>query len=129
MVEVVVDVTRMRIRKPFRTAIKWQFVASVAVAVMSATLAGAEGFLSAILGGGIGVAGMLAFAIVSNAHCPTPEAAVRLAIRAEATKIFVIVLLLWLIFSAYAGMVALAFIGAFTVSILLSGVAFAVSDG
>jgi ATP synthase protein I len=107
----------------------WQAVATAVIAVLSATLADLDGFLSAVLGGSIGVAGVLAFALVSSGDCAAPSDAVRLAVRAEAVKIAVIVLLLWLFFTVYAGMVVLAFIGAFTVSVLLSGVAFAVSDG
>jgi F0F1-type ATP synthase assembly protein I len=52
---------------------------------------------------------------------------VRVALRAEGAKVLVIVVLLWLAFVAYRDMVVLAFLGAFVVSVLLSGLAFAVS--
>jgi len=51
----------------------------------------------------------------------------RVALRAEAVKILVIVLLLWLAFAGYREMMVLPFFGTFVVSILLSGIAFAVS--
>ena len=51
----------------------------------------------------------------------------RVALRAEAAKVAVMVLLLWLVFAAYQSMVVLVFLGAFVVSVLLSGLAFAVS--
>lgn len=84
--------------------------------------------LSAVLGGGIGVAGVLVFALVSRPRPgSTSSSAMRVALRAEAVKVLVIVVLLWLSFVSYHHMVVLAFFGAFVVSVLLSGLVFAVS--
>ena len=105
----------------------WQVAASVAVAVVAGVTAGRQGFLSALLGGGIGVIGVLVFALVSRRGLGSSGSAVRVALRAEGAKVLVIVVLLWLAFVAYRDMVVLAFLGAFVVSVLLSGLAFAVS--
>jgi len=106
----------------------WQLAASAAIAMAAAGLAGIHGFLSAVLGGGIGVAGVLVFALMSPSRGLSPGHAVRKALRAEAAKVAAIVLLLWLVFSAYRGLVVPAFMGAFIVSVLFSGIAYAVPD-
>jgi F0F1-type ATP synthase assembly protein I len=105
----------------------WQIVASVAIAALAGVVAGLHGLLSALLGGGIGVMGVLVFSLVSRRGVGSSSSAVRVALRAEGAKVLVIVVLLWLAFVAYRDMVVLAFLGAFVVSVLLSGLAFAVS--
>ncbi len=105
----------------------WQAAASVAIAIVAGVVAGRQGFLSALLGGGIGVVGVLVFALVARRGAGSSSSAVRIALRAEGAKVLVIVVLLWLAFVAYRDMVVLAFLGAFVVSVLLSGLAFAVS--
>lgn len=117
----------MEIRRPFRLVLSWQGLATGVIAILSGIAVGGEGFVSAAMGGAIGMAGMLAFALVSMRRPETPGDAVRGALRAEAVKILVIVLLLWLAFAGYRGMMVLPFFGAFVVSVFLSGIAFAVS--
>lgn len=117
----------MKIRRPFRLVLSWQSLATGVIAVLSGIAAGGEGFLSAATGGAIGIAGMLAFALVSERRPETSGGAVRVALRAEAVKILVVVLLLWLAFAGYREMMVLPFFGAFVVAVFLSGIAFAVS--
>jgi F0F1-type ATP synthase assembly protein I len=105
----------------------WQLAASIAIATLAGVVAGVHGFLSALLGGGIGVMGVLVFSLVSRCGVSGSSSAVRVALRAEGAKVLVIVVLLWLAFVAYRDMVVMAFLGAFVVSVLLSGLAFAVS--
>lgn len=106
----------------------WQAVTSIGLAIVAGVLAGSAGFLSAALGGGIGVVGVLVFALFSGPRARSSGGAVRIALRAEAAKVIVIVLLLWLVFAAYRDMVVLAFMGTFMGSVLLSGLGFVVSD-
>ena len=94
---------------------------------MAGLLAGNAGLLSAVLGGGIGVMGVWVFALMSSRGGPGSSGVVRVALRAEAAKVIVIVLLLWLAFAGYRDMMVPAFFGAFMVSVLLSGIAFVVS--
>jgi ATP synthase protein I len=100
------------------------------MAILAGIVAGGAGSLSAVLGGGIGLLGVWVFALLSRRRASGVGStnAVRVALRAEAAKVVVIVLSLWLAFAIYRDMVVLAFFGAFMVSILLSGVAFVVSD-
>lgn len=118
------------IGKAYRATIAWQSMATLAVAVVSALLSGKEGFLSALLGGGVGIAGVLVYALASTRKKTlSPIGVVRSIIRAEAAKIITIVLLLWLVFSVFHGqMKPLAFIGAFIVSVVLSGLTFAMAE-
>ena len=113
--------------RAFRVTMIWQGLATAVVAAAGGSVAGGNGALSGLLGGMIGVAGVLVFALMSARPAASSNAAVRIALRAEAAKVVVMVLLLWLAFAAYQSMVVLAFLGAFVVSVLLSGMAFAVS--
>lgn len=117
----------MRINRAFRLTMAWQAAISVAIAIVAGFVAGWHGSLSALLGGGIGVMGVLVFALVSRRGLGSSSSAVRIALRAEGAKVLAIVVLLWLAFVVYRDMVVLAFLGAFVVSVLLSGLAFAVS--
>jgi ATP synthase protein I len=118
---------RLHIGRAFRAAIAWQSVAIVSIAPVAAIWAGTQGLLSAILGGGIGVVGILIFALMSGGTAPSAGLAMRVALRAEAAKIVAIVILLWLSFAAYREMVVLAFMSTFIVSVLLAGIASAIS--
>jgi ATP synthase protein I len=115
-----------QIDRAFRLTMIWQAAGTITVALLAAFVVGRAGFLSAVMGGGIGIAGLWAFALMSKRRIPG-SGVVRVALRAEAAKVVVIVLLLWLAFAVYRDMVVLAFFGAFMVSVLLSGIAFAVS--
>jgi F0F1-type ATP synthase assembly protein I len=117
----------MQIDRGFRLTIIWQLVVTVAIAVVAGMLVGRGGFLSAVLGGGIGLIGVWVFALMSRRRAAGSGDVVRTVVRAEAAKVIAIVLLLWLVFTAYRDLVVLAFFGAFMVSVLLSGIAFAVS--
>lgn len=117
----------MRLKRPFRLVLVWQCIATALIAMASGLLAGGESAWSAVMGGGIGVAGMLAFSLMAGRRSATTAGAVSVALRAEAVKIGVIVLLLWLAFAGQRDIAVLPFFGAFVVSVLLSGIALAVS--
>ena len=119
----------MGVGKPYRVALAWQGSASLVIAAVAAVLGGFTGFVSALLGGGVGAAGVLVFALVSSlGGTGNPSAVVRVVLRAEAAKIVVIVLLLWLVLSGFHELVVVAFLPAFIVSVLLSGLTFAVAQ-
>ena len=118
----------LRLRRPFRLAAAAQLLVTLLVAAAAASVSGGNAFLSASLGGGVGIAGLLAFAFVARRRSTSAGDTVRVALRAEAAKIITVVLLLWACFSAYAGVSVPAFFIAFILSILLSGIAFAVTD-
>lgn len=119
--------TQVHIGRAFRITMAWQAAATTAVAAIAAVAAGSSGLLSALLGGGIGMAGVLVFALMSARSAASPGGTMRIALRAEAARIIVVVLLLWLVFVLYRGMMVLPFFSAFILAVLLSGIAFAVS--
>jgi ATP synthase protein I len=106
--------------KAIRTVLRWQVVATAALAVIAAVPAGLHGALSAALGGVVSLAATLAFAGMASMSRPdTAGSVVAGALRAEAVKIILIVLLLWLVMTAYEGVVAVAFFGTFIVATVL----------
>ena len=115
--------------KAIRTVLRWQVLATAAMTLVG-LLAGLHGAVSVLLGGLVGVCAGLAFSVVISLSKPDSlGGTVLAAFRAEAAKIGVAVLLLWLVFAVYKHIVALAFIGSFAVSILIFGMAFFVREG
>lgn len=107
----------------------WQSLASAAVAVAGGWWAGWHGALSAFLGGAVNVSAGVVFAMLVRLGRPaTAAATVRTMIRAEAAKITVIVLQLWLILTSYRDVVHGAFIAAFIVTVFVSQAAILIRD-
>jgi F0F1-type ATP synthase assembly protein I len=119
--------------KAFRTVLRWQIVATAAVAAAAGVLAGASGALSAVLGGAINVAagvvygGLLGFGLGAKA-IPDAGATLGAMFRAEAGKILVIVGGLWLALSTYRDIVLGAFFTAFVTTVVVFSMAFFVGD-
>jgi ATP synthase protein I len=106
--------------KAIRTVLRWQAMATAAIAVVAGLVAGPDGALSASLGGLVSLAASVAFAgMVSMSRADSAASVVVGALRAEAIKIFVIVLLLWLVLTTYESVVVVAFFGAFIVATVL----------
>ena len=104
-------------------------IATVALALAAGLAAGEHGAVSAALGGLVGVIAGLAFAVVIQlSKTQSAGGTLATALRAESVKIGLSVFLLWLVLTTYAQVVALAFIGSFTVSILIFSMAFFVRD-
>ena len=119
--------------KPIRTVLKWQLVATGAVAVIAGVWAGAQGMISAVLGGLVNFVAGVAFALVlglGQRARVVPEIGSTLIamFRAEAAKILVIVGGLWLVLSTYKDVVPAAFFTAFTITVVVFSMAFFVRD-
>jgi len=110
---------------PVRATLRWQAGATLAVALVAGLWVGKDGAVSAILGGLITVIAGIAFAVVvSIKNSPTAEATVVTLFLAEGAKIAAIILLLWVVITAYRDLVAAAFFTAFVITVLLNRVAF-----
>lgn len=120
----------LRIRsKPVRRVLVWQVVATVLMAVVAGLLTGIHGAASAALGGTVSVAAGLAFAMVmQSSNMQSADGTIVAALRAEATKIGLAVILLWLVLALYKDVVLIVFIGSFIVSILVFSMAFFIRD-
>jgi ATP synthase protein I len=115
--------------KAIRTVLQWQLIATSVMTVVLGVLAGVHGAVSALLGGLVSICAGLAFSVVvSLSKSDSLTGTLATAFRAEAAKIMIAVLLLWLVFAIYKQVVAVGFIGSFAVSILLFGMAFFVRD-
>jgi len=119
--------------KPFRTVLKWQVIATVAVAAVAGALAGGNGALSAMLGGVINVAAGLVYGWLLGLGLgakAVPDAGIALGamFRAEGGKILVIVGGLWLALSTYRDLVPGAFFTAFVITVVVFSLALFVRD-
>ena len=107
--------------KPLRTVLRWQLYATGAMALGAGAIAGMHGAFSAALGGIVSWAAGLVFAVmVSGGRVRTAGEALRILFRAEASKIMLIIILLWLVLTTYQEVVPVAFFAAFIVSVLVS---------
>jgi ATP synthase protein I len=110
--------------RQFRLIFAFQAAATIAMALLSGWLAGSDGAVSALLGGLVSIIAGLGFALmVANKKNRSAEGVLRDAFRAESVKIVLVIMLLWLVFKVYEGVVAAALIGAFCITILIFGMA------
>lgn len=115
--------------KPLRTVLRWQLYATAAMALGAGAIAGMHGAFSAVLGGIVSWAAGLVFAVmVSGGRVRTAGEALRILFRAEASKIMLIIILLWLVLTTYQNVVPVAFFAAFIVSVLVSQAVMLVSE-
>jgi ATP synthase protein I len=104
-------------------------MATLALAVVAGVWAGWHGALSAALGGLINIAAGAVFTVLLALNpSATATGTVRTMLRAEAGKITVIVLQLWLVLTTYRDVVHAAFFSAFVVTVLVSQAAILVQD-
>ena len=110
--------------QPYVTVLKWQALATGAIALVAYAWAGGHGALSAVLGGLVNItAGVVYAVIVFVGRSRTASGTMATVFRAEAGKILVIILQLWLLLTTYEDVVMAAFFAAFVVTVLLFRVA------
>jgi ATP synthase protein I len=115
--------------KSVRTVLVWQVVMTVLLAAIAGLLAGIHGAASAALGGSVSVVAGLAFAtVMQSSNMQSADGTIVAALRAEAIKIGLAVILLWLVLALYKDVVLIVFIGSFIFSILVFSMAFFVRD-
>jgi ATP synthase protein I len=115
--------------RPFRIVLAWQGGWTIFAASLAGWLAGWHTALSTALGGGIGMAGCLAFAwLVVRNRALTADGILVNALKAEAVKVLVLFGLLAIVLATYKNVVVAALIGSFIVSIVIFGFAFLVRD-
>lgn len=115
----------------FKRMIKMQIIATIVVAVVAYVVSGFNAGLSAMAGGFAAIAGSFAGALVATGksqgdHKNSQQNAGSMLIRllkAEAVKIAVVVLVLWMVFKFFSGLVPLALIFGLAGAALFSGVA------
>ena len=115
--------------KPLRTVLRWQVYVAVALTLVAGWWAGMPGAISALLGGLINVmAGLVYAMMVSGNTANSAGQTLRTLVRAEASKIALIVLQLWLVLTMYHDLAVTAFFAAFVISVLIFPMALLVRD-
>jgi ATP synthase protein I len=115
--------------RPIRTVLCWQALASLACALVAALWSGGNAAWSAAMGGGVTVASTVAYALMLGAgEKSSAVASVSTMLRAEAVKIVVVFVGLWLALTRFHGVVPLALFVTFVVTVLLFRVAFLVRN-
>ena len=115
--------------KAIRTVFRWQACATAAMTAFAGFLWGMHAGLSALLGGLVSMVAGTVFAIVAySGRGASAGSVLRVALRAEAAKIIAVVLLLWLVLATYKEVVALGFLGAFVVTVMIFSAAISVRD-
>ena len=102
-----------------RRVLRWQAIVTVAIAAVSLVW-GFHAALSAVLGGIVNIAAVVVSAVVYAISRPTTAGGTVAALfRAEASKVLVIVVQLWLVLTTYKDVVPAAFLTTFIVTVLL----------
>ena len=115
--------------KPVLTVLRWQLAATAALALGAALVAGRHAALSALAGGFVSItAGLAAALVASMGNAKSAGGIVLSALRAEAVKLGLAVLLLWIVLVNYAEAVVGVFVAAFIVTMLIFAMAFFVRD-
>ena len=119
--------------KPIRTVLRWQLIATAAVAAVAGVWVGWQGALSAALGGLVNVSAGIAYALLLGLGLRVTRGSdvgtsLVAMFRAEAGKLLLIVAQLWLVLSIYKDVVPAAFISAFVITVVVFSMAFFVRD-
>ena len=117
-----------QLSKPIRAVLRWQIVVTALIALAAGSVWGVHGAVSAVAGGLVSVMAGLASAFVASRSTKSTGGILAGALRAEAVKIGLAVLLLWLVLANYAEAQVGVFIAAFVVTMLVFGMAFFVRD-
>ena len=106
--------------KPIRTVLRWQVYVTVVLALGAAGWTGIHAAISALLGGSIIVTAGWVYAImISSRRVKSAGETIRTLVRAEASKISLVVLQLWLVMTAYHDVVPAVFFGVFIIVVLV----------
>jgi F0F1-type ATP synthase assembly protein I len=115
--------------KPFRTVLRWQFLVTFGIALAAGSWIGGHAAISAILGGTVMMVAGSVYAVMTGGNkVGSAGDTLRTLLRAEASKIGLIVLQLWVVLTAYEAVVPAVFIGAFIVAVLIYPIALLVRD-
>ena len=114
--------------RPIRVVLIWQLVATAVMTAAGGFLAGAHGALSGAAGGVVSICAGLVAAWVAARRVKSAGGVLVGALAAEAVKLGLAVLLLWLVLANYAAAVVGAVLTSFILTMLIFGMAFFVRD-
>ncbi len=118
--------------RKFRPVFGSQVLATIIIASIAAWFAGVHGAISALLGGLISLTAGLVFVMLAaksaEAKGKSASEVIFAALKAEAAKLFLAGLLLWLVLALYQDVVVVGLLGSFVVSILIFSMALFAGD-
>ena len=118
--------------RKFRPVFGLQVLATTIIASIAAWFAGAHGAISALLGGLISIVAGLVFVLMaakSTAKKGRSAGEVLFAaLKAEVAKLFLSLLLLWLVLATYQGVVIVGLLGSFVLTLLIFSMALFAGD-
>lgn len=115
--------------RPIRVVLLWQGIATAALTAIAWLASGGNGSLSAALGGLVGIVAAVVFAAVASLGSASGAGTALLSVlRAEAAKIALIVVALWLVLTTYKEVAIVWFVGSFLASALILSIAPALRD-
>jgi ATP synthase protein I len=118
-----------RLSKPIRIILRWQLGATLAMALVAGLAAGRHGAISAATGGAISiVAGLTAAFVASRSSAKSAGGVLAGALAAEAVKIVLAMLLLWIALASYSAAMVIVLVGSFAVTMLIFATAFFIRD-
>ena len=118
-----------RLSKPIRKVLVWQIAVTMAIAVGAAFLAGGQGAASAVAGGTIGlIAGVVSALVASGKAARSAGGILVVALKAEAVKLGLALILLWLVLANYDDAVSGALLVSFVATMLVFSMALFVRD-
>jgi ATP synthase protein I len=114
--------------KPIRFVLKWQLAATAVAALVAALIAGQHAAASAAAGGAVSMVAGAAAAIAALRRAKSVGGVLAGALRAEAVKIGVALVLLWLVLSNYPQVAVGVLLATFVVTMLIFSMAFFVRE-
>ena len=115
--------------RPIRTVLRWQVVATAALALVAAWLEGMHGAVSAVAGGSVSlVAGTASALVAASGEAKSAGGILVGALKAEGVKIGLIFVLLPAVLMTYREIVVMAFFASFLVTVLIFTMAFFVRE-
>jgi F0F1-type ATP synthase assembly protein I len=115
--------------RPIRTVLKWQVYATAASMLIAGLWLGPYGALSALLGGAVNVTAGAVFGVVAtHSRKRTAGEALIAMMRAEAGKVALIVIQLWLVLTYVKPLVLGPFFGTFVLTVFFFSMAIFVRE-
>ena len=115
--------------KAIRTVLRWQIYVTLALTILASFWKGAHAGISTLLGGGVNVIAGVAYGLMASLGNPRSAGnTLRTLMRAESTKIALIVLQLWAVLTMYKEIVVIGFFSAFIITVLIFSLALFASD-
>lgn len=114
----------------YRNMLRWQVMATAAVIIVAFIVSGPQAAVSALLGGvSVIIGAWFASRIAEKGRSKTDPTAVLLnLLKAEAVKILIIAIILFVVFKLYQALVPFALIAGLAAAALFSGAALAKSQ-